>query len=274
MALLGVAGLTTGSLEVPPEVIVQQYFQKRRPLAASVTSMGYSFGGILGAPLLRLSVDFYGWRGAFLTLAAITMQSMVAVMLLAPNPDLSVPRSGSSMVHSNQRDYESQRQKKIDDCSKASTQPIGEMQMLPNRKQRPKCSEAIWRVINVMQTDFRFFHNYLFIIYFISAAPGIIGLTVFYSYGIQRAIDQGVDKVGASFIPSAIGLASMTGRLVSGCVANAACTNRAVQFSVLVLLGGLVVGGSALAGHSLALHLTFAGLFGLCLGNTHGTMHC
>ncbi|XP_071524181.1 monocarboxylate transporter 12-B-like [Panulirus ornatus] len=64
--------------------IVHTYFDRRRGKACAITSAGISVGPMVGAPLVRLLQDEYGFRGAALILGALVLHSCVGASFFHP----------------------------------------------------------------------------------------------------------------------------------------------------------------------------------------------
>ena len=55
-------------------VIVQQYFDKKRAIAAGMSACGFSVGSLLVGPIVGYLIDKYTWRGAMLIHSAVFLQ--------------------------------------------------------------------------------------------------------------------------------------------------------------------------------------------------------
>lgn len=71
---------------IPSVVVVGVYFEKRRNLAMGLAVSGCGAGSLVFAPLLRLLVSTYGWRGSLLITSGLCLQSVVFGALLRPLP--------------------------------------------------------------------------------------------------------------------------------------------------------------------------------------------
>lgn len=65
-------------------VIVPIYFERRRGLANAIMMAGVCVSQVVGAPLLRLLLDAYSFRGATLVLGAILLNCCVGVAFYHP----------------------------------------------------------------------------------------------------------------------------------------------------------------------------------------------
>ena len=73
-----------GLMWSPVVVIIYEYFDKYKSLASGMTLAGQSVGMIVVGPVCRLLIDHYGWRGAMIILAGITLQGCITAAIMAP----------------------------------------------------------------------------------------------------------------------------------------------------------------------------------------------
>lgn len=69
---------------IPAILIVGFYFEKKRALANGIANSGSGFGTFIYAPLSRLLLDEYSWRGGLLILAGIVFNCAVCAALFRP----------------------------------------------------------------------------------------------------------------------------------------------------------------------------------------------
>ncbi|KAK3594888.1 hypothetical protein CHS0354_020548 [Potamilus streckersoni] len=77
-------GFGFACLTPPILVIINQYFEKRRGLANSVALSGASLGGLIFAPLITMSFEYYGYKGTHLLVAANMLHGFIAAALFRP----------------------------------------------------------------------------------------------------------------------------------------------------------------------------------------------
>ncbi|XP_017659267.1 PREDICTED: monocarboxylate transporter 13-like, partial [Lepidothrix coronata] len=63
---------------------VSRWFPSHRPLATGLVVSGAAVSGLALGPLMPLALDAYGWRGALLLLAAVSLNLVAAAALLRP----------------------------------------------------------------------------------------------------------------------------------------------------------------------------------------------
>jgi MFS family permease len=66
-------GVGIGLTYVPSVGAVQPWFEKNRVLASGIAVSGIGAGNLLAPPLAAWWIELYGWRGAYLALAACTL---------------------------------------------------------------------------------------------------------------------------------------------------------------------------------------------------------
>ncbi|MBM3367846.1 MAG: MFS transporter [Betaproteobacteria bacterium] len=66
-------GIGIGLTYVPSVGAVQPWFERHRVLASGIAVSGIGAGNLLGPPLAASWIDLFGWRGAYLALAAATL---------------------------------------------------------------------------------------------------------------------------------------------------------------------------------------------------------
>eukprot|EP00058_Branchiostoma_floridae_P016170 XP_002601658.1 hypothetical protein BRAFLDRAFT_124302 [Branchiostoma floridae] len=68
----------------PTFIIVGQYFHEKRHLAYAMMVTGTGVGGFIFSPVFQLLIDEYGWRGAIIVQAGVTLHLCVAAALMRP----------------------------------------------------------------------------------------------------------------------------------------------------------------------------------------------
>ncbi|XP_022333147.2 monocarboxylate transporter 12-like isoform X1 [Crassostrea virginica] len=77
-------GFGIGLIFVPATMIVNQYFDRRRPLANGILCSGSGIGILVMSPIIENSIEAFGWRGALLIYACFTLQLCVCACLMRP----------------------------------------------------------------------------------------------------------------------------------------------------------------------------------------------
>ena len=82
--VLLILGFGIGLIFVPATMIVNQYFDRRRPLANGILCSGSGIGILVMSPIIENSIEAFGWRGALLIYACFTLQLCVCACLMRP----------------------------------------------------------------------------------------------------------------------------------------------------------------------------------------------
>lgn len=77
-------GIGFGLMYLPAIVMVGFYFEKRRALATGISVCGSGIGGFVFAPLCRMIIDQYAWKGAVIIVAGIVLNGVVVAALFRP----------------------------------------------------------------------------------------------------------------------------------------------------------------------------------------------
>lgn len=96
------AAIFASLCRLPPIVIIQYYFDKKRPLANGIALLGYSLGIFLISPLVALWIEHYGWRGAIMMIAGFSLNMAAFMLLFVPNNSKLMtiePHKSSSPSH-------------------------------------------------------------------------------------------------------------------------------------------------------------------------------
>ncbi|KAL3846936.1 hypothetical protein ACJMK2_017877 [Sinanodonta woodiana] len=139
-------GFGFACLTPPILVILNQYFEKRRGLANSVAFGGASLGGLIFAPLITMSFEYYGFKGTHLLVAANILHGFIAAALFRPPEFYTCSRSkGGKMSQKSYGDtnivskMEGQRLIFMRTLSDANNEKNDKL----NMKQATKCMDVI-----------------------------------------------------------------------------------------------------------------------------------
>ncbi|XP_014259252.1 monocarboxylate transporter 14-like isoform X2 [Cimex lectularius] len=94
-----ISGLGLGLCYVTAVVSIAYWFDKKRTLATSLGASGTGIGTFVYAPLTRLAISYYGWRGTVLLLAG-TFLNMCVCGALMRDPDWWIEAQKSSRASS------------------------------------------------------------------------------------------------------------------------------------------------------------------------------
>ncbi len=82
---------------IPFQALISRWFDRKRGLALGILGTGFSLGGFVVVPLMRLIIDTVGWDGSFVFSGIITIAVLVPIglLLVRNNPaDISTVPDG------------------------------------------------------------------------------------------------------------------------------------------------------------------------------------
>ncbi len=235
-------GLSSGMLLIPCTVIVQHYFTRRRPIAVGLSSVGLSLGSITTGPIIRLLVAHFGWRGAMLLSVGFTVQGLVCAALLRP---IRIYKTNIASICS------------AENSNTSTCDPVH----VDKKRQQSK-----WKKMrSLFETfDISLWKQKAFIFLLLGRCFGMVSSSVMLTYAISRAVHEGIDSLLASSIVTAFGVGAFSGRFLTGGVANAACTNRLLYYSLSTLAGAILVLATIFAEGQIYIYVAIYSLYGVC----------
>ncbi|XP_055871220.1 monocarboxylate transporter 9-like isoform X1 [Biomphalaria glabrata] len=91
-------GVGQSLLYCPTMVIINQYFDKKRPIATSIACCGVSAGGVAYPFLARYFIDTYVLSGGLLLMAGLALQQCICVSLFTPPESYSAATAKNSLT--------------------------------------------------------------------------------------------------------------------------------------------------------------------------------
>jgi sugar phosphate permease len=67
---------------IPFQALISRWFDRRRGIALGILGTGFSLGGFVVVPLMRVIIDAYGWDGSFIFSGIVTIAVLVPMGLL------------------------------------------------------------------------------------------------------------------------------------------------------------------------------------------------
>ena len=198
-----VSGIGLGMTALASIVIVQQYFTRRRPLAAGLALCGMACGLMTGGPVTQLLIDRYGWRGTLIILAGLTLHILVLAMMFRP-----------LMLQKRKRQTTMEMTVEGDNAKFATKNDTDSM-VTKQSACKQLCSTFAERIC-----DFSVFGNPGFVMCLAGTFCMTQGLTSFLSHSPSRAVFLGVDKQRSSLLLTSLGLSGLVARFITSFVAN------------------------------------------------------
>ncbi|XP_038076715.1 monocarboxylate transporter 12-like [Patiria miniata] len=106
LALTVLVGPSLGVLAVLNKVLLTRHFQKRYTLANGIGRTGLAVALLAFAPMTQLFLDTYGWRGAALLIAGISMHQIASAAVVRVTKAQYEPLTDSSDNHQDDIDKE------------------------------------------------------------------------------------------------------------------------------------------------------------------------
>jgi len=178
-------GIGFGLMYIPAVVIVAETFNKRRSLAVGLSLCGAGAGQIGMAPLVSWVVGEWGWRVGLQVLACITLAC--SVLALGMKKKDATAQEGETV-------------------EKNATS--GDKESEPTK--RPYLSMVLGKEIAHQE------HVHVFLVMVVADALAVMALYIPYSYLKPVAVAKGVAPQLSAILISAVGVGSVSGRLLSG----------------------------------------------------------
>ena len=222
---------------MPAILMVQYYFDKRRPLAAGLSLMGHGLGTFIILPILHLLVEYYGWRGAMLLHSGLVLQNLLLSALYRPFDLNSIDNEDSAVVRTN------------------------------TKETNLESENMISKIIAFIKTlwDFSLFKVPIYSLYTTGLVLIHCGSLLFYRFISLKAYDSGLSKMHSVLLPSIAGLSSTFSRIAFSILSNMPCVNRILQCGFGGLGQGIALFISCIAWNFYS-YAAAAICFGICIG--------
>ena len=204
-------------------VIVQQYFTKRRPLAAGIAFSGLAVGTVIVGPLIQWCINMYGWRGALLIMAGIFLNCAVCGALFRPLPEVT-KLAKSNVIYIPSKEAESN----------------ANAAMLNDNQDNVLHEENAKSPFKDM-CDFSLLGNMRFFVFCSGTLLLNFGVMAFIQHSPGRALTYGIDRNRITFLPMTLGLSTAIFTVIFGYVATFNIVSRPTQYAVAVIAGGFLV---------------------------------
>lgn len=198
-------GLAFGSHDVVTLSTVSRWFERRRGIMSAIVKTGTGVGQVIGPAAVAILITIFGWRTAYLWIAAVTGPLVFCA---------------SRFLHRSPEDVGTPHEDAIPPLDEASGPPSGAspLEGIPQLIRSPQ-----FRRVCVAQAAVFF------------CTPVIIVHIVPY------AIDLGIERTLAAGILSVIGAISIAGRLVMGTIIDRTGGKRALLYCYAVLATAFVL---------------------------------
>ena len=248
-------GVGFGLIYLPFVVCLGHYFEKRRSFALGLSVCGTGVGTFIWAPVVRLLIDEYGWRGTTLILTGVIFNLTIFSALLRP-PSLQYTKSKDNILI---KDYMSTGSESyhvtegtndiaVDESQKLHSESYTKVEMNDvthtfvethkNTKFKIACHYCFSAVLK--HYDFSLFRNSVFLIFLLSNFSTLLGLNAPYVYLPDRSQEKGISKTDSAFFISIIGITNTFGRIIFGWLADRKWVNRIMLYTVSLVISGVI----------------------------------
>jgi predicted MFS family arabinose efflux permease len=225
-------------------VIVQQWFDRKRPIASGFSLTGFSVAVFSLPPLTQLLLDAYGWRGCLMLMSGVYLHGIAMAALLRPVPP-----------QQRKRPQPRRRTRSLSEC-------------LVRQVSVEKVQSATAKVCAFCRQvfDFSTLRDVRFLLYGLGTLLMMIGHIAFIAHIVTKAERAlGIEKHLAMLLPSIYGISNGVCRMLFSVFASLPKVNRTVQYGAWIVVGGVVCCLSCLARDFTSLAVCCSA-FGMCVG--------
>ncbi len=232
---MSIPGLGTGILFLINGVVVQYYFHRRRSIAFAIAQSGNSAGGLLSGPLVRASLDTFGFKGHILILSGLYLQNAIVGSLYRPphTSDQGEPVDPDSVVQHGSESL-SLNEKAAEPCSFEA-----ENSTLPQVTKVSKLNSWFRDTL-----DFSILRDPRAVLLYCGCFLMCSGIFTAAANVIGRAAYIGVEPKKAALLPTCSNAFSFVSRLISGVIGDRLphrCLHMAIYGLVAAASGMCVI---------------------------------
>ena len=223
--MLDYPGCGLGSLGAVGISSVYPWFSDRQPIAISLVTIGIPLGAFAWPPIMTWLINKYAWKGAFIVVAGIHLQSAVLFALLRKPPLVNDGSDVTSVNHSDEGKL------LLEDFHSEHTGRGNAILQIGRRHQYVKGFCGWCEVLN--NKSFPIFFLGLFVINFGHIVP--------LAYSTTRGILLGFSQSKSALLASSVGAGNGLGRVIAGaCGRGLGIAGRMHALVAFIALAGLV----------------------------------
>lgn len=248
-------GVGFGLTFLPFMVCLGHYFEKRRSFAIGLSVCGSGVGTFVWAPVVRILIDEYGWRGTTLILTGVIFNLTIFSALLRP-PTSQCNKRKHSILIKDDMSAESESYHFTEDTNDINVDESKKLHPDSYTKEEMKDvtltsveTHTITKLEIVCHTcfsavlkhyDFSLFRNSVFLIFLLSNFSTLLGMNAPYVYLPDRSEEKGISKTDSAFFISIIGITNTFGRIIFGWLADRKWVNRIMLYTVSLVISGVI----------------------------------
>lgn len=203
-----ITGVGSALIYTPGIVIVGQYFEKRRGLAAGLSAATSGLGTFAFPPLAELLFDNYAFMGGFLILGALALNACVSAALYRPLEESLPAEKRRQLKRSRQRQQMLEKEK----AKESEAMPSNGSAMIKKAVQCPQSAKSTLS----SYIDLDLLKNPSFICFALSSAMAATSNLASIPLIVDHGRDCGIPEHRAVFLVSAVGIADTMGRALGG----------------------------------------------------------
>ncbi|XP_063426022.1 monocarboxylate transporter 12-like [Mytilus trossulus] len=234
-------GIGFGGIFLSTLVCVGQHFEKRRSFALGISVSGSGVGTFVFAPVVRILIDEYGWRGAILLEAGFILNIVLCGAFFRPVQN-KINKTDEEYVIRKEAIYLSSLEdkpitnKQITKIEKNENEGLQASQKESGTS--PDSSDSTVASCFSRHFDFGLLTNPIFTIFVVSNYFTALGFNTPYVYLPDRAEEKGMSQFDSAFLLSIIGISNTFGRIIFGWIADQKCVNRLLLYSMSLIICG------------------------------------
>ncbi|CAG2251861.1 SLC16A14 [Mytilus edulis] len=240
-------GIGFGGIFLSTLVCVGQHFEKRRSFALGISVSGSGVGTFVFAPVVRILIDEYGWRGAILMEAGFVLNIVLCGAFFRPVQN-KIDKTNDKAAIRNEGIHLSS----LEDNFDIKEKPITNKQIFTIVKNENEGLQALKKESALSSDstdstvtscfsrhfDFGLLTNPIFTIFVVSNYFTALGFNTPYVYLPDRAEEKGMSQFDSAFLLSIIGISNTFGRIIFGWIADQKCVNRLLLYSMSLVICG------------------------------------
>ena len=177
--------------------MVQFYFEKKRPFAGGISTVGHSLGTVIMLPLINLLIQHYGVEGALILHAGITMQIVVLASLFRP---IDVKAIDKKNIERNEKEMTSQP-------GDGDIEVMKEENDRENKKELNMCQKLLSQIRKLLLLwDFNLWKKRFYVQFLVAMVLQEYGVALMYRFTSVKAVADGLTTMEAALLPSITGM--------------------------------------------------------------------
>ena len=180
-------------------LMVQYYFDKKRPFATGISSVGHSMGTVTMLPLVSVLNLYFGIRGALVLHAGITMQNIVLASLFRP---IDVKAKDKKY----QERYVTEEKSGYESTQENNGTEDGRGRIYVKKRDESRFHRVLNNCRSMLKLwDFSLFKERVFVQFLLALVLQEFGIAVMYRFTSVKAVADGVTTIEASLLPPITG---------------------------------------------------------------------